>query len=96
MHCLQRVLERLGHEVDIKAIKNLTKFCHGCQTHGRSLRRFKFTHYDCEFNLFIYIDIMYIDNKPLLHVVNEATRFEVARWVRKWAVKYMWEALRAC
>lgn len=53
---LQRVLERSGHEVDIKAIQRLSKFCHECQLHGKSPGRFKFIlHDDCEFNFSIYI-----------------------------------------
>ena len=40
---------------------------------------------------------MYINGSPLLHVVDEATRFQAARWLDNGisAVR-VWEALRMC
>ncbi|KAI1005289.1 hypothetical protein K3495_g2938 [Podosphaera aphanis] len=39
---------------------------------------------------------MYIDNKPVLHIVDEATRFQAARWLANVSAKYTWDTIRAC
>jgi hypothetical protein len=97
---LYRLLERSGHDdVDRKAIDRLTKYCEHCQKYGRSPGRFKFTlrdDQDCEFNYSIYVDIMYIDGSPVLHVIDEATRFQAARWLQNISAKHTWDALRTC
>jgi len=94
---LLRVLQRSGHEVNSKAIQQLTKCCHQCQIHGKSPSRFKFTiRDDCNFNHTVYIDVVYIDGQPALHVVDEATRFGAARWVKSMSAQHAWDALRAC
>jgi hypothetical protein len=73
---LQRVLDRAGHDVDKKTLEHLTKYCHLCQKYGKSPGRFRFTlREDVEFNYCIIVDIMYISGSPLLHVVDEGTRF---------------------
>jgi hypothetical protein len=70
---LARILERAGHNVDIKAIEHLTKFCHQCQMHSKSPGRFKFTlKDDHEFNYSVVIDVLYIDGKPVLQVVDSS------------------------
>jgi hypothetical protein len=48
--------------------------------HGKSPSRF--LHYNADFNYFIYIDVMLINNHPLLHVVDEDSRFQAAHWLR--------------
>jgi hypothetical protein len=70
---LARILERAGHNVDTKAIKHLTKFCHQCQMHSKSPGRFKFTLKDNhEFSYSVVIDVLYIDGKPVLQVVDSS------------------------
>ena len=96
---LYSLLKKSGHEdIDHEAIEKLTKFCQTCQKHGESPRRFKFTLRDdsIDFNHSIYIDVMYINNHPILHVVDEATRFQAARWLRDISSKTTWNALRLC
>lgn len=57
-------------------IKHLTKICHHCQMNSKAPGRFKFTiNDDIDFNYEIFVDIMYIDGKPVLHVVDSATSF---------------------
>ena len=95
---LQRVLERSGHDdVDKKTLEHLTKYCHFCQKHGKSPGRFRFTlRDDVEFNYCIIVDIMYISGSPLLHVVDEGTRFQAGRWLQDISAKHTWEVLRMC
>ena len=51
--------------------------------HKKSPGRFKFTlKDDYEFNYSIIIDVMYLDGKPVLQVVDSATAFEAARFLK--------------
>jgi Reverse transcriptase (RNA-dependent DNA polymerase) len=96
---LHTVLERSGHDdIDKKTLERLTKLCEHCQKHGKSPGRFKFTLRDenIDFNHSIYVDIMYIDNQPILHVIDEATRFQAARFLKDVSTKHTWDMLRLC
>ena len=95
---LHALLKRAGQEVDKKSIERLTKFCSYCQKHSKSPGRFKFRLADetLDFNHSIYVDIMYIDSMPVLHVIDEATRFTAARFLKDISAKYTWETLRLC
>jgi hypothetical protein len=95
---LHALLERASQEADKKSIERLTKFCSYCQKHGKSPGRFKFRLADetLDFNHSIYVDIMYIDSMPILHVIDEATRFSAARFLRDISAKHTWETLRIC
>jgi hypothetical protein len=93
------ILERSGHDTNKEAIKNLTKFCSHCQKHGKSPGRFKFVlrdDQDSDFNHSIFVDVMYIDGNPILHIVDEATRFQAARWLQNVSAKHTWDMLRYC
>jgi len=39
---------------------------------------------------------MFIDSKPVLHVVDIATSFQAAKFIRNMTAKEAWDALRAC
>ena len=39
---------------------------------------------------------MYMANSPILHVVDEATRFQAARWLENMTAQHTWDTLRAC
>ena len=93
---LHRVLTRAGYEdVEKVTIDKLTKFCHQCQMHSTAPGRFKFTlNDDMEFNFQILVDIMFIDGKPILHVIDAATSFQAARFLRDMTAKEVWDTLR--
>lgn len=97
---LANVLERAGHS-DVQnhqILNHITKYCTRCQKFGGAPLRFKFTLRDdsIDFNHSIYIDIMYIDNSPILHIVDEATRFQAARWLQNMTSQHVWNTLRTC
>ncbi|SLM34156.1 hypothetical protein LPUS_02861 [Lasallia pustulata] len=76
------VLEQSGHgdNLNKKMLEYLTKYCLHCQKHRKLSGRFKFILWDdVNFNYSIIVDIMYIDNSPILHIVDEATRFQAAK-----------------
>jgi hypothetical protein len=73
---LHALLERSGHEIEMTALKKLTKFCTFCQKYAKFSERFKFIlKNDVNFNYSIIVDVMYIDNNLILHVVDDVTRF---------------------
>ena len=39
---------------------------------------------------------MYIDGNPVLHVIDEATRYQAAKWLHDLSAKHTWETLRYC
>jgi hypothetical protein len=39
---------------------------------------------------------MYIASKPVLHVVDEATRFSASRFLQNISAKHTWEVLKMC
>ena len=97
---LHKLLHSAGHDdVEIEALNQLTKFCYYCQKFGKSPGRFRFTlreQDDVNFNFNIVVDVMYINNSPVLHVVDEATRFQAGRWLQDISAKHTWDTLRLC
>ena len=58
--------------------------------------RFMFTlKDDYEFNYLVYIDIIYLDGKPILQVVDSATSFKAARFLKDILTREVQNALRA-
>jgi hypothetical protein len=73
------------------------KYCHQCQMNAKAPGRFKFTlKDDYEFNWCIIVDVMYLDGKPVLHIVDEATAFQAAKFLKDMSAKTTWDALRVC
>jgi hypothetical protein len=94
---LQRVLERAGQEVDKEALEYLTRYCDHCQRYGRSPGRFQFNlREDVNFNCSIIVDVFYIQSQPVLHVVDEATRYQAGRWLTNISARTTWDTLRMC
>ncbi len=96
---LHNLLKQFDHDVKKAVLKKLTKFCNFCQKYVKSSERFKFTLKDdanCNFNYSVIVDVMYIENNLILHVVDDATRFQIAKWLQNIFAKHIWEMLRLC
>jgi hypothetical protein len=98
---LNRLLSRAGHDNPShhQMLRKITDYCSLCQKHAQSPRRFKFTlrdQDDIDFNHTIYVDIMYLDGSPVLHCVDEATKFQAARWLNNISAQHTWDTLRLC
>ena len=95
---LGRLLQKAGHDVKGKLIDHLTKYCHHCQMHQKSPGRFKFTlkDEDIDFNSSVIIDVMYLNGKPVLQVVDSATAFQSARFLKDMSARNAWDTLRIC
>jgi hypothetical protein len=91
------LLKRFDHEVKKSVLKKLIKFCTFCQKYARLSERFKFTlRNDVNINYSVIIDVMYVENSSNLHVIDEATRFQIARWLQNITAKHIWNMLRLC
>jgi hypothetical protein len=72
--------------------------------HEKFLDRFIFSirDEDIQFNFNILMNILYIEikiedeNKSILHLMNEAIRFQANRWLKDISVKHVWDQLRSC
>jgi hypothetical protein len=65
--------------------------------HKKSPGRFKFIlKDDHEFNYSITIDVMYLDKKPVLQVVDSATVFQAARFLKDMSACTAWDTLCIC
>jgi hypothetical protein len=94
---LFNVLQRAGHDVELKMIEHLTKFCHYCQMNQRSPGRFRFTlKEDHEFNFSVIIDVLYLNGKAVLQVVDSSTAFQAARFLKDMSARNAWDTLRLC
>jgi len=98
---LANLLKRTPHEFDIRALEHLTKLCKQCQLHSDTPKRFKFTLKDEDdvcFNHTIIVDLFYLDDveqkKPVLHIVDEATRFQAAHFLVNISAQHVWDVLR--
>ena len=70
------MLEQAGHDINRGTLEYLAKYYKHYQKHGQSPGQFKFNLRDnINFNYSIIINIFYISGKPVLHVINEGTRY---------------------
>ena len=93
---LVKLLKDAGHsDFEESTLEEITKFCHHCQLHGTAPRRFKFTlNDDHHFNYEMLVDVMYLNNKTVLHVVDSSTAFQGAKFLNAISAKETWQALR--
>jgi hypothetical protein len=96
---LHDLLKRFDHEVKRTALKKLLKFCIFCQKYTKSCEHFKFTLKDdanCNFNYSMIVNIMYIENHLILHIVDDATCFQIANQLQIISAKHIWDMLCLC
>ncbi|KAI1000129.1 hypothetical protein K3495_g8070 [Podosphaera aphanis] len=64
---------------------------------GKSPGRLKFTlKNDYEFNYLIIINVLYIDRKPMLHVIDSSTNFDASRFLTNMTTLTIWNTLCYC
>ena len=64
-------------------LAKITKFCHQYQIYGKTSGRFRFNiKNNMNFNAELIINVMYINGKSVLYVVNNATAFQAAKFLR--------------
>jgi hypothetical protein len=99
---LHKLLKRARPEEMSKRVFNeleeLVRDCTLCSEKQRKPRRFKLTigNDDLRFNSIVAADVMYINQQPVLHVVDEATHFAAAMFMRNASAKETWRLLARC
>ena len=80
MRRFQIVFDRIDYDVDLHVFHQLIKYCEQCQRYDRFLKRFVFIiKNDVDFNFNLIVDIFYINNKSVFHVIDETIRFQTNR-----------------
>jgi hypothetical protein len=80
---LHTMLQAAGHEVDASILDKIQKFYHFCQSYNKAPQRFKFSIKDnSHFNYEIIIDVVQINNRNVLHVINADTSFQAAVFLK--------------
>ncbi len=76
-------------------LNDIAKRCNTCQLHSSRPRRFKVTMglQDIQFNHCVAVDVMYLNNQPVLHAVDEATHFQSARFMSNMSPDSTWKLL---
>ena len=79
-------------------LQEITRYCETCAVHSNKPKRFKITigHDDNRLNHCVAVDIMFINRKPILHVVDEATHFQAAAWLHKSTSTEVWKTFLRC
>ncbi len=83
---------------NVGVLDDRTKLCDPCQRIQRGPNRFRvsFGAEDTRFNEIVVMDVMYLDWKPVLHIVDEGTRFSAARFVSDVSTKTIWRTFLEC
>jgi len=70
------MLKRFEYKTNLKIINKLIKFYYLYQTHDKLPGKFKFIlQNNYKFNYSIYINIIYILNTSLFHIINKSIKF---------------------
>ena len=101
-HKLYNLLKRARPEEatpeTFRILEDLAKRCDPCQRIQNAPTRFRvsFGAENVRFNERLLIDIMYLDGKPLLHIVDEGTRFSAARFLSNVSTMNVWQTILDC
>jgi hypothetical protein len=95
---LAKTLRRAGHDdFERKTLEEIKRVCHYCQVKGSAPRRWRFTlSDDKDFNAEIFVDVLYLSNRPVLHVVDAATAYNAARFLTSMTTEETWKTLKLC
>lgn len=95
----EKLLERAaGENIDEdtrKALQQLERGCHTCRRYAGSPRRFKLTigTGSLKFNHRIVADTMFINSRPVVHIVDEATHFTAAAFLKTQTTAELWRTI---
>jgi transposase InsO family protein len=80
------------------ALEEIASRCRSCEKQASRPRRFKLTvgAEDLRFNHAILADIMYVEGRPVLHIIDEATHFTAAKFMKSSvSARETWRLLRS-
>lgn len=86
--------QRFGGQI-IDALENVKDGCKICQKSSTIHRRFKLTvgTRDLKFNCRVQVDTTFIQERPLLQMVDEVTLFCAASFIREQSTKKIWNQI---
>ena len=81
-----------------KSLQEITNSCTVCVQNASRPRRFKVTigSDDLRFNHIIAVDVMYLSGRAILHIVDEATHYNAASFLRKMSSAETWKTIVRC
>ena len=94
-----KLLKRASNEPlaeDVKPnLRKLANECKICRVNAAIPRRFKLTvgSDELRFNNRIYVDTMFIEGRPVIHIVDESTHFSAAAFLRSQSTSDIWKAI---
>lgn len=79
-------------------LKEISKECDSCQRISAAPQRFRVAigSEHVQLNERILLDLMYIEGKPVLHIIDESTKFSAARFIPNKKVDTIWKTLIKC
>ena len=93
----QIIFDQIDQNVDSHVFHELIRYCDQCQRHDRFSKRFVFIiKNDVNFNFNLIVNIFYINNKSIFHVMNKAIHFQTNRWLKNISIKHLWKQIRFC
>ena len=95
-HLLRRANPDTLPPQTMKALTKISTDCKTCLKYAQAPRRFRLTigAETLRFNHRVAIDTMFINNKPILHMVDEATHFSAACFLRNQSTREIWNNIR--
>ena len=99
---LYKLLKRGGLETVTatthKILEEIVQRCEPCQRSRNAPQRLRVTmgQEHLRFNAEAYIDIMFLNGRPVLHIIDSTTRFSAARFLPKSTTDTIWEATIMC
>lgn len=95
---LQRARPETATKQTWLTLQDIAKRCDPCQRITNAPNRFRvsFGAEHVRFNERIMMDVMYIDGKAVLHIVDEGTRFSAARFLPDNRTATIWKLLLVC
>ena len=77
MRRFQIIFDRVDYDVDSHVFYQLIKYREQCQRHDCFSKRFVFIiKNDVDFNFNLIVDIFYINNKSIFHVIDKTIYFQ--------------------
>ena len=80
-------------------MKKITEHFEPCQRIKKAPLRFRVSFVSAEnvqFNESILVYMMYIDRMPVIHIVNEGTKFSAARFLPNQQTGTIWQTIIEC
>lgn len=78
------------------SLRKISEDCKVCKTYAGKPRRFKLTvgTEGLRFNNRVLVDTMFIQSRPVMHMIDEATHFSAACFLRKQSTSEIWATIR--